>query len=230
MTIYSRTSPPKGFYIYFWVREKDSKIAKAGTVWYVGKGSGNRAWIHGGPKNNTHIIIAEANLSETGAFAMERRYIRWYGRVDNNTGILRNLTDGGEGCSGATFTRTEEQNLHNSIAQKNSPNNYRKNQSGEKNVMATFRGEKHWYYGKGRTEEVCKKMSINHADCSGANNSRARTIIISTPKGEVIESQGTLRKTCKELGLPFATMFKLLQTQRSTLRGPTVGFKIYYSD
>jgi hypothetical protein len=51
------------------------------------------------PDNNNLISILESNLSEIGAYALERRYIQWYGRKDCNTGILRNRTDGGEGPS-----------------------------------------------------------------------------------------------------------------------------------
>jgi hypothetical protein len=49
----------------------------------------------------------EHNLTNIGSLALERFYIRWYGRKNNNTGILRNLTDGGEGTIG--IIRTEYQ-------------------------------------------------------------------------------------------------------------------------
>lgn len=94
------------FYVYAYLRNKDSKTAKAGTPYYIGKGCGARAWKHTSndviaqPHNSRDIVILEQGLSELGAFALERRMIRWWGRIDTNTGILRNLTDGGEGTSG----------------------------------------------------------------------------------------------------------------------------------
>jgi hypothetical protein len=98
-TIYSRQNPPPGFYIYAY-------ISKKGNVYYIGKGNSGRAWIthknHGvnKPPNNSNIIIMECNLTEIGALALERFYIRWYGRKDMGTGSLLNKTDGGEGTIG----------------------------------------------------------------------------------------------------------------------------------
>jgi NUMOD3 motif len=89
------------YYVYMYLRED-------GTPYYVGKGTGDRAYcknkITKPPKDSSRIVFYAENLTEEEAFAIEIDQIKKYGRVDNNTGILRNLTNGGEGSSGKIFS------------------------------------------------------------------------------------------------------------------------------
>jgi hypothetical protein len=91
---------PVGYYTYAYINKK------TGFPYYIGKGSGRRLYVshkkHGvtTPRDINQIVVLEQGLTEIGALALERRYIRWYGRKDNGTGILHNKTDGGDSTIG----------------------------------------------------------------------------------------------------------------------------------
>jgi hypothetical protein len=92
------------YYVYEYLREDM-------TPYYVGKGCNNR-WQE---KHNVPVppkervrFVAE-NLDEQSAFDLEIELIAKYGRKDLGTGILRNLTDGGDGTSGYVYTEERKQ-------------------------------------------------------------------------------------------------------------------------
>jgi hypothetical protein len=96
-----------------YVREDD-------TPYYVGKGSKKRAWESHKRRNNTdvkpvdhsRIKIVAHRLSEAEAVQLEIKLIKEYGRKDLDTGILRNLTNGGDGIAGAKLGTSVSKNTY----------------------------------------------------------------------------------------------------------------------
>tara|TARA_Y100000389_G_C17195080_1_gene380792 strand:- start:54 stop:614 length:561 start_codon:yes stop_codon:yes gene_type:complete len=88
----------KNYYTYAYLRENK-------TPYYIGKGKcKTQRHLHSGHivpiPPEERILILKTNISEEEAFKHEIYMISVFGRKDNNTGILRNFTDGGDGKSG----------------------------------------------------------------------------------------------------------------------------------
>jgi len=56
-----------------------------------------------------HILYESSNLQDL--YRVERQYIAEYGRMDEETGILCNMTDGGDGTHGYKFTQAQRETL-----------------------------------------------------------------------------------------------------------------------
>ena len=139
---------PKGYYVYAYIREN-------GIPYYIGKGKHNRAYvIHKrkdgvkiNPPNRERIIICEQNLTATGAAAIERRLIRWYGRKIDG-GVLVNMTMGGDGGGvlGHTMSIEQREKLRQiNLGKKKSPESIEKTASKNR--------------GKKRSDETRQRIS-----------------------------------------------------------------------
>jgi hypothetical protein len=149
---------PNRFYTYAFLREDR-------TPYYIGKGTGRRLYLNckrvcSKPKDKSRIIFLKQNLTEEEAFKHEIYMIAVFGRIDLGTGILRNLTDGGEGTSG--LVPSEEHRRKLSEAQKGKTTwNKDKSPSEEtkRKISEAQKGKTPWNKGKSPSEETKRKMS-----------------------------------------------------------------------
>lgn len=71
----------------------------------------NRYWKFVVNKTAYEVEILMENLSWDMACEKEKEFIQLYGRKDNKTGILVNLTDGGDGCIGIIMSQTTKDKI-----------------------------------------------------------------------------------------------------------------------
>jgi len=88
-----------------------------GTPYYIGRGKGNRATHHNHNVKvppRERILFLKKNLTFAESVDHEKYMIFLLGRKDKGTGILRNVTDGGEGVEGLQHTEFSKSKISKS--------------------------------------------------------------------------------------------------------------------
>ncbi len=222
MNIYCKSNNPSGYYVYAYLRSKTSKTAKAGTPYYIGKGKGKRAWApHTNvrvPKESANIVILEQNLTELGAWAIERRMIRWYGRKYLGEGILQNRLEGGDGGGmpgkhNGMFGKT-----HTDAVRKILSINAKKRLTGKsyEEIHGVAKAET---LKQDRSLKLKEYLKLNPELRKGSNNSNAKSYEFISPDNTVYQVYGELRKFCKEHQLELSATINLLKERRTEYKG-----------
>jgi hypothetical protein len=106
----------------------------------------NRFWKFVVSKTEYDVEIMLDDLDWTTICEKEKEFIRLYGRKDNKTGTLVNLTDGGDGALGVTVS----QQTRDKISKRQKGKTF--SEETRKKLSAKAKGRKY-------SEEICKRMS-----------------------------------------------------------------------
>lgn len=189
------------------------------SPYYIGKGSGRRVYDKkrsiAKPADKSYIVFLEEGLTESEAFALEKYAIALYGRIDKGEGILWNMTDGGEGCSGVIMPQETKDKIANSLAGRKRP------RSVIEKALQSRAGFRH-------SEETKKKMSKTRTGVKKKPHTPETKLKISQRKAkyeyEITDPDGNVYFTkslngfCKDHGLHQAHM-------SATAHGAINGYK-----
>jgi hypothetical protein len=179
------------YYTYAYLREN-------GTPYYIGKGKGKRIDF---PYNRAaklppkeRRIYLKKNITEKEAIKHEIYMIFILGRKDLGTGILRNLTAGGDGISGCVRKNETREKIRAALLGKKLTESRKKKISEAR--KGRFQGSENPSYGRKLTEDDKKKIIQKHY----------RYYTFMSPQGEVIKEYTTLREFCRKYQLERKTL------------------------
>jgi len=196
----AKINSTRDFYVYVHRRATD------GSVFYVGKGTADRAWVKSSRKNSHwHRIVAkygrtveivQYGMQEWWALEFECELIASYGRNK-----LANFTDGGEGSSGSSHSDETKYKL--SILAKNRSIEYRskisKALTGKKASDITRKKLSDAHIGMKRTKESILKSTLFH---TGSKRSQLTKDRIKAKKS-IIEHTNARKIKCLTTGSIF---------------------------
>ena len=192
---------PTNFYVY-------GHYKPDGTIFYIGKGYGTRAWYTNNRNNfwqntvNKHgtyqVVLLHEHLSEDEAFLKEKEEILFWGRRKDG-GFLINLTDGGEGASGYVYTAEQVAERKAAMLKRYQDPAYR----AKYKAAAQKRSQDPTWLAK-------KKAAMQ---------TRAREFSVISPEGTLYLNIRGLHEFCRTHGLNRGNMFKVLNGKYNHYKG-----------
>lgn len=174
-----------------------------GAVFYIGIGNKsnyarayethpskrNNIWSNIFNKTSIRVEIVECGLSRIQAAKKEQQFIRELGRIDLGTGLLCNLTDGGDGIWNCIRGESTRKKLSDGkVGQKNP-------QYGKKQSEYTVNKRRESLLGKKRTEDTKRKQSMSSIESGQAKRTRVY-------KGlELLGEFHSISEACRFVGL-----------------------------
>jgi hypothetical protein len=208
------------YYVYAYLRGKDSERGPKYSPYYIGKGCGQRAFgkkrAIAAPVDKSFIVFLDEGLTETEAFALEKYAVSLYGRVDKGTGILWNMTDGSEGCSGLIMPEETRAKIARALTgRKRPPEVIERMAKGRTGIL--------------HTEETKRKMSESrrgkkrgpHSDAAKQKISEGKAKYeyeVTDPNGHIYLTR-SLNMLCKEYGLCQSHMSAAARGEASGYKG-----------
>jgi hypothetical protein len=200
---------------YVYAHIKDDNL----QPFYIGIGKTEkykRAFMSRGRNNIWHKIVSKYScfssvlfeqLNFNSACEIEKTLISHYGRIDLNSGILCNMTDGGEGAANAIFTQERIEKIRASnTGKRHKPETIQKFRQ-RRQSEETKEKIRQLKLGTKMSDEAKLKMSMSSPRKNNPGLVKLRKKVLDTTNGEVFES---VREAAKFIGVTHSHMSGML--------------------
>lgn len=177
----------------------------------------NQYWYRIYQKTNIEVEILFEGLTKEQAVKKEKEFITLYGRVDNNTGILTNMTDGGDGVFGRITTNELREKFSATKKGKLNP------QYGKVVSQETRQKRSNSLKGQKRTLETKQKQSL-----ASIKSGQAKRTLLYDINDNFIGEYHSLSEACRSVGLNPAKSTGKAASVAANKRNHYKGFKFKY--
>lgn len=228
------------FYIGVGKVYKKDKLSSDPLIFYrraYSKRNRNTIWKNIVSKTKYRIEIIQESEDYNFILSREKELIKLYGRIDKKTGILSNMTDGGEGIIGRVWT--EESRKKASLSKKGKPLNRGFDHTGDKlspehrskislKLKGRFAGKNSWKYGKSITTEHKEKLRLGMKGKRMSEESRQKLSKnrkgVGTKKVKFIDDNivttfDSLTEASIKSKIPISSLSKIIRGERTSFKG-----------